>query len=98
VNEISAAVDNDKSVDEVVNAAPDDDGGADPLTPEVSDDEGGVEEDNDSSAKSVTPRNARRRLGVSSLKSPLTSTGRGDVRTLPASQRRRPLRARRARK
>ncbi len=55
-NEVSAAVDNNKSVDEVVNAAPDDDRGADILMPEVSNDEGGVEEDNDSSAESVTPQ------------------------------------------
>ncbi len=55
-NEVSAAVDNDESVNEVVNAAPDDDGGANLSTPEVSNDEGGVREDNDSSAKSVTPQ------------------------------------------
>ncbi len=74
-NEISAAVDNDESVNEVVNAAPDDDGGANPSTPEVSDDKGGVEEDDDSSAKSVTPQNARRRPGVNFLESLRTSTG-----------------------
>jgi hypothetical protein len=55
-NEVSAAVDNDKSVDEVVITAPDDNGGADLSTPEVSDDEGGVKEDDDSSAESVTPQ------------------------------------------
>jgi hypothetical protein len=62
-NEVSAAIDNDESVEEVVNAAPDNDGGANPSTPEVSDDKGGVKEDGNSSAESVTPRNARRRPG-----------------------------------
>jgi hypothetical protein len=55
-NEVSAAINNDKSVNEVVNAAPDNDGGANLLTPEVSNDEGGVEEDDDSRAESVTPQ------------------------------------------
>jgi hypothetical protein len=55
-NEVSAAVDNDKSVDKGVNAAPDNDGGADLSTPEVSNDEGSVEEDDNSSAESITPQ------------------------------------------
>ncbi len=63
-NEVSAAVDNNESVDEVVNAAPDNEGGTNPLTPEVSNDKGGVKEDNDSSAESITPQNARRQPGV----------------------------------
>jgi hypothetical protein len=56
VNEVSAAINNDKSVDKVVNAAPDDDGGANLSTTEVSNDEGGVKEDDDSSAESLTPQ------------------------------------------
>jgi hypothetical protein len=55
-NEVSAAVNNDKSLDKAVKAAPDNDRGANPLTPEVSNDEGGVEEDDNSSAESVTPQ------------------------------------------
>ncbi len=55
-NEFSSAIDNNESVEEVVNAAPDDDRGANLLTPEVSDDGGGVEEDEKSSAESVTPQ------------------------------------------
>jgi hypothetical protein len=55
-NEVSAAVNNNKSVNEVVNAAPDDDGGTDLSTAEVSNNEGGVEEDDNSSAKSITPQ------------------------------------------
>ncbi len=63
-NEVSATVNKDESVDEVVNAAPDNDGGANPSMPEVSDDEGGVKEDNDSSAKSIPPQNSIRWPGV----------------------------------